>query len=165
MSSSLSSVASAVSLARSEAIRSRKQTYFVLAPDTGTLDDKSFAAYAIIRKEDSSGTNFHYITPWKRLPTGVLFNPKANPNELTNALLPYPSDTNTLTTLRMITFVSDGSLDEDTYTNKPYLPLQVGTRQTATAQPAWQGDYITNEIFVELRSGKVKVQRAGETNK
>jgi prepilin-type N-terminal cleavage/methylation domain-containing protein len=163
MSSSLSSVASAVSLARSEAIRSRKQTYFVLAPES-PLDERSFAAYAIIRKDD---TSFHYITPWKKLPTGVLFNPTANTNEspLTNASLPYPGDTNTLTTLRVISFVSDGSLDEDTHPTKPYLPLQVGTRASATAQPDYQGTYITNEIFVELRSGKVKVQRAGEVPK
>ncbi|MEI8386436.1 MAG: type II secretion system protein, partial [Verrucomicrobiota bacterium] len=68
MSSSLSSVASAVSLARSEAIRSRKQTYFVLAP---TNTDRGFVAYAIIKKDGSDGaTNYTYTTPWKKLPAG-----------------------------------------------------------------------------------------------
>ena len=168
MTSSLSSVASAVSLARSEAIRSRKQTYFVLAPES-PLDDRSFTSYAVVRKEDFTGTNFRYITPWKKLPAGILFSPTANIYEtpLTNASLPYPGANSPTNSVRVINFVSDGSLDEDTYsnTNKPYLPLQVGTRASATAQPIYQGAYITNEIFVEPRSGKVKVQRSGETNR
>ena len=164
MSSSLSSVASAVSLARSEAIRSRKQTYFVLAPDTGALDERSFTAYAIIRKEN---TGYHYITPWKRLPAGVLFNPTNTTNtQLTNTPLPYPSETNSATpSLRVISFVSDGSLDEDLQTQKPYLPLQVGTLDSATYQPSFQSTSIPDSIFVELRSGKVKVQRVGETTR
>ena len=166
MSSSLSSVASAVSLARSEAIRSRKQTYFALAPES-PLDERSFSAYAVIRKEDFTGTNYRYITPWKKLPTGILFSPTANINEtpLTNASLPYPGANSATNSLRAISFVSDGSLDEELHPQKSYLPLRVGTRASATNQPDYQGSYITNEIFVETRSGKVKVQRTGETTK
>ena len=158
MSSSLSSVASAVSLARSEAIRSRKQTYFVLAP---TNTDRGYLAYAIIRKDETTNT---YVTPWKKLPTGVLFYPDAAPtaNRLPTTNFSYSGSN---LPMSFISFVSDGALDEDSHSQKPILPLQVGTRLVATAQPDWQGQYITNEIFVELRSGKVKVQRAGETNK
>ena len=163
MSSSLSSVASAVSLARSEAIRSRKQTYFTLAPDSAPLDERSYAAYAVIRQEDASGTNYRYITPWKKLPTGVLFNP-ANPVTVlaSTANLPYPNENGSPQTMRVISFVSDGSLDEDLHPQKPVLPLQVGTRLTAAEQPAYQGQYITNQITVERLSGKVKVMRAGD---
>ena len=163
MSTSLSSVASAVSLARSEAIRSRKQTYFALAPDSGTLDERSYVSYAVIRQEDTSGPNCRYVTPWKKLPAGVLFSPTDTANQqLLATNLPYPTETNTTNSLRVISFVSDGSLEEDIYANKPYLPLRAGTRASATSQPDWQGGYITNEIFVELRSGKVKVVRAGD---
>lgn len=166
MSSSLSSVASAVSLARSEAIRSRKQTYFALAPDSGTLDARSYASYAVIRQEDASGTNYRYVTPWKRLPVGVLFNPANSLTVLASATnLPYPNETGTPQTMRVISFVSDGSLDEDLHSQKPVLPLQVGTRLTASEQPGYQGEYITNQITVERLSGKVKVQRDGELTK
>lgn len=162
MSSTLSSVASAVSLARSEAIRSRKQTYFALAPDSGTLDERSYAAYAVIRQEDASGTNYRYVTPWKKLPSGVLFNPTVSSAVLTNCPLPYPTETGGQLSMRVISFVSDGSLDEDLHPQKPVLPLQVGTRLTAAEQPAYQGQYITNQITVERLSGKVKVVRAGD---
>lgn len=166
MSSSLSSVASAVSLARSEAVRTRKQTYFVLAPDGRDLDERGFSAYAILRKEDSSGTNFVYVAPWKKLPAGVLFRPDAaaSTNQLpTNSLpLPYPTAGGTSHLLRVISFVSDGSLEEDTHPQKPVLPLQAGTRSSASAAPDYQGAYITNQILVERLSGKVKVERAGE---
>ena len=161
MSSSLSSVASAVSLARSEAIRTRKQTYFVLAPTNSVpLDERSYAAYAVIRQEDASGTNYRYVTPWKKLPTGVLFT--ASNALLTNCSLPYPRETNALTSLPVISFVSDGSLDEYLHPQMPVLPLQVGTRLTATEQPAYQGQPITNQITVQRLSGKVKVVRAGD---
>lgn len=168
MSSSLSTVASAVSLARSEAIRSRKQTYFALAPDTGTLDERSFAAYAILRREDASGTNFVYTLPWKKLPTGVLFRPgvAASASQLppmTN--LPYPREGGASQPMLIISFVSDGSLDEEKHAAKPVLPLQVGSRVSATAQPEYQGAYITNQITVERLSGKVKVVREGEVPK
>lgn len=167
MSSSLSSVASAVSLARSEAIRSRKQTYFALAPDSGTLDERGFAAYAVLRKEDSSGTNYAYVTPWKKLPGGVLFKPDvaASASQLPTSLLPYPTAGGATNVLRVISFVSDGSLDEDKHSTKPVLPLQVGTRISTSAPPAYQGQYITNQILVERLSGKVKVVREGEVPK
>lgn len=162
LSSSLSNVASAVSLARSEAIRSRKQTYFVLAPES-PLDERSFTAYAVVRKED--GANFRYVAPWKKLPTGVLFRPDAATNNLPTADIPYPRETDSAMRLRAISFVSDGSLDEDLHAKKPSLPLQAGTRTSATAGPEYQGDYTTNEIFVERMSGKVKVVRVGDVPK
>ena len=161
MSSSLSAVASAVSLARSEAIRSRKQTYFVLAPtNSGQLDERSYIAYAVIRQEDAA--NYRYVTPWKKLPTGVLFT--ASNALLTNCLLPYPRETNAQVSLPVISFVSDGSLAEELHPQFPaVLPLQVGTRLTATEQPAYQGQYyITNQITVQRMSGKVRVVRAGD---
>ena len=163
MSSSLSSVASAVSLARSEAIRTRKQTYFVLAPDSGTLDGRSYTSYAVIRQEDASGTNYRYVTPWKKLPTGVLFNPTNSLTPLASVTnLPYPNENGSAQTMRVISFVSDGSLDEDLHPQMPVLPLQVGTRLTATELPAYQGQSITNQITVQRLSGKVKVVRAGD---
>jgi len=164
MSSSLSSVASAVSLARSDAIRSRKQTFFALAPEAGTLDERSFAAYAILRKEE---TNFRYVTPWKKLPTGVLFRPDAvsSTNQLPTTPLPYPGDNGSTKSLHVISFVSDGALDEDLHSQKSILPLQAGTRMTAADQPSYQGQYITNQILVERLSGKVKVEREGESPK
>jgi type II secretory pathway pseudopilin PulG len=158
MSSSLSSVASAVSLARSEAIRSRKQTFFVLAP---TNTDRGYLTYAIIRKEEGTNT---YVTPWKKLPTGVLFRPDVATNPLPTGIFPYPGDGGAAAEMRVISFVSDGALDDDLHTAKPQLPLQVGTR-TGTDAPSYQGDYITNQIVVERMSGKVKVERVGEHTK
>jgi len=164
MSGSLSAVSSAVSLARSEAIRSRKQTYFALAPES-PLDGLSFAAYAILRKEDASGTNYAYVSPWKKLPVGVLFRPDAadSVHQLTNSSLPYPTATGATSMLRVISFVSDGSLEEDLHPSKPRLPLQAGTRAAASDPPLYRGAYLTNEIVVERMSGKVNVQRAGES--
>ena len=163
MSRSLSSVASAVSLARSEAVRSRKQTYFALAPAAGTLDERGFSAYAILRREDASGTNFTYVNPWKKLPAGVLFRPDAadTRNQLPPMDLPYPTDGGTPRSMRVISFVSDGSLEEETHPHPPVLPLQIGTRAGETAPPVYQGDYLTNQVFVERLSGKVKVERVG----
>jgi prepilin-type N-terminal cleavage/methylation domain-containing protein len=164
MNSSLSAVASAVSLARSEAIRSRKPTFFALAP---TNSDRGFLAYAIIRKDGTDGvTNFTYITPWKKLPTGVLFNLSNSVATMTNASLPYDKATSALTNLPAIGFVSDGALDEDMHPegSRPILPLQVGTR-SGTDAPAYQGAYTTNQILVERLSGKVKVERAGDVPK
>lgn len=163
MSSSLSQVASAVSLARSDAIRSRKQTYFALAPTTSPFDTRSFSAYAVLRKEDASGTNFAYVVPWQKLPTGVLFNlDAASSNQLPSTVLPYPTAKSPTNSLRVISFVSDGSLEEDMHPQKPILPLQVGTRLTATEAPSYQGNYQTNQILVERLSGKVKVERVGD---
>lgn len=159
MNSSLSSVASTVSLARSDAIRSRKQTYFVLAP---TNTERGYLAYAILRREE--GTNTTYVTPWKKLPTGVLFRPDIAMNPLPIVNFPYPGDGGAETGMQVISFFSDGALDEDLHAVKPQLPFQVGTR-TGTEAPSYQGDYITNQIVVERMSGKVKVERAGEDNK
>ena len=158
MSSSLSQVASAISLSRSEAILSRKQTFFALAPDTAPLDDRSFTSYAILRKEDASGTNFAYVTPWKKLPTGVLFGTNSLP---TNSL-PYPGPTGSMTAMRVISFVSDGALEEDTHIQKPVLPLQAGTRIAASDGPTYRWQDVTNQIVVERLSGKVKVERTGD---
>lgn len=161
MSSSLSAVASAVSLARSEAIRSRKPTFFVLAP---TNTERGYVAYAIIRRDGTDGiTNHTYITPWKKLPTGVLFNLAITNAAMPIASLPYDKATSAQTNLPAIGFVSDGALDEEMHPEgaRPILPLQVGTR-TGTDAPAYQGAYTTNQILVERLSGKVKVERQGD---
>ncbi len=158
MSGSLSVVSSAVSLARSEAIRSRRQTYFALAPESPP-DSRSFAAYAILRRDE---TNFTYVQPWKKLPTGVLFRPDATTNQLPVAGLPDPQNAGTSSDMRVISFVSDGSLDEDLHPSKARLPLQAGARASASEPPIYRGDYLTNEIVVERMSGKVKVERAGD---
>lgn len=158
MSSSLSQVASAISLTRSEAILSRKQTFFALAPESAPLDERSYSCYAVLRKEDASGTNFAYVSPWKRLPTGILFGTNSLP---TNSL-PYPGQSGTMKAMRVISFVSDGALEEDTHTEKPVLPLHIGTRMTATDEPVFRPQDATNQIVVERLSGKVKVERTGE---
>jgi len=158
MSGSLSVVSSAVSLARSEAIRSRRQTYFALAPESPP-DSRSFAAYAILRRDD---TNFTYVQPWKKLPSGVLFRPDATTNQLPVAGLPDPQNGGSPRDMRVISFVSDGSLDEGLHPSKPRLPLQSGGRASASEPPIYRGDYLTNEIVVERMSGKVKVERAGD---
>jgi hypothetical protein len=129
----------------------------VLAPETPP-DERSFLAYAIVRKDD---TNYSYVTPWKKLPTGVLFNLSNSIAVMTNYSLPYPIASGALTTLPVISFVSDGALEDYLHPEgkKPILPLQVGVRMTTTELPAYQGSYITNQIVVERLSGKVKVQR------
>lgn len=160
MSGSLSMVSSSVSLARSEAIRNRKQTYFVLGPES-PLDGRSFSMYAILQRE---GTNYAYVQPWKKLPTGMLFHPAAVSNPPPKVTLPYPHDGGAPTDLRVISFMSDGSLDEDIHSTKPRLALQAGSRVSPSDPPAYRGSYLTNEVVVERMSGKVKVEREGETN-
>lgn len=159
MSGSLSAVSSAVSLARSEAIRSRKQTYFALAPES-PADGRSFLAYAILRRDD---TNLTYAQPWKKLPTGVLFRPDATTNPLPVVELPDHQSGGALREMRVISFVSDGSLEEDLHPSKPRLPLQAGSRAAASDPPLYRGAYLTNEIVVERMSGKVNVERAGDS--
>lgn len=158
MSGSLSMVSSSVSLARSEAIRSRKQTYFALAPES-PLDARSFSMYAVLKRE---GTNYAYVQPWKKLPTGMLFHPAAAPDALPQMTLPYPTDGGTPATLRVISFMSDGSLDEDFHPTKPRLPVHAGSRVSPADPPEYRGAYLTNEIVVERMSGKVKVERQGD---
>lgn len=160
MNGSLSVVSSTVSLARSEAIRSRKQTYFALAPES-PADARSFVAYAILRRE---GTNFSYVRPWKKLPTGVLFHPEATTNSLPEVELPDSQNGDALRSMRVISFVSDGSLEEDLHPLKPRLPLQAGSLDSASGSPTYHGNYLTNEIVVERMSGKVKVAREGDSN-
>ena len=103
------------------------------------------------------------MTPWKKLPTGVLFNPTNSLTPLASVTnLPYPNENGSAQTMRVISVVSDGSLDEDLHPQIPVLPFQIGTRLTATELPAYQGQYITNQITVQRLSGKVKVVRAGD---
>lgn len=163
MSSSLSKVSSAVSLARSEAVRSRKPTFFVLAP-TNSSDERAFTSYAILQADSINGTNYTYVTRWQKLPSGVLFSPSATAtgNLFTNSTsLPYPSGTNSRVNLPSIKFGPSGGLDEDTHPTVARIALQNGVRSTTNAAPEFQGSYVTNEIVVQRLSGKVSIERAG----
>lgn len=164
MNSALSQVASAVSLARSEAVRARKPTLFVLAP-ISPLDERSHTAYAIIQGDSINGTNFTYITRWQKLPSGVLFTNSADNIFSTTISLPYPTKTNTnnLTALPAIKFAPGGGLDEDTHATAARITLRSGVRSSATNDPDWVGASVeTNEVVVQRLSGKVTVERSGE---
>jgi prepilin-type N-terminal cleavage/methylation domain-containing protein len=168
MSSSLSSVASAVSLARSEAIRSRRETVFVLAPTSSPLDDKAYRAYAILQADAINSTNYKYIRRWQKLPQGVLFEPDKTTNLYPNSF-PYPSDAATnKPSMQGIFFVPDGSIDDDKHSDpakKPRIALRTGVRMTTDSSPEWQGTYtnesgyLTNDIVVQRLTGKVLVER------
>jgi prepilin-type N-terminal cleavage/methylation domain-containing protein len=162
MSGGLSQVASALSLARSEAIRSRKPTFFVLAP-TSALDEKSYIAYSILQSDSLIGTNYTYLRRWEKLPQSVLFNPQqmTGNNQLPTKSLPYPTDASNAQQMFCICFQSDGGLDEDTHAigTSPRLPLQTGVRISPTDPPSFQGNYTTNEITVQRVTGKVGVER------
>ena len=166
MSSSLSSVASAVSLARSEAIRSRRDTVFVLA-HTDSSDDKAYRAYAILQADAINSTNYKYIRSWQKLPQGVLFEPDKTTNLYPNSFH-YPNDAATNMPIMLgIFFVPDGSIDDDKPSSgKPRIALRTGLRMTTNSSPEWQGayntgtdEYKTNDIVVQRLTGKVLVER------
>lgn len=161
MSGGLSKVASAVSLARSEAVRARKPTVFVLGP-TNPLDERSYTAYAIIQADSINGTTFtNYITRWQKLPSGVLFNPGSS--TMTNASLPYPSVGKGTATLPCIKFAPEGGLDEDMHTTAARIRLQNGVRINTNSAPDWvAASSETNEVVVQRLSGKVTVERSGD---
>lgn len=163
MSRGLSNVASSLSLARSEAVRMRKPTYFVLAP-TNNLDERSYNHFAILQAGSAYGTDYTYITRWQKLPQGVLFATNASANTIlaTPNNLPYPSDGTGFMPLPCIKFAPEGGLDEDLHTAPPRVALQNGVRMTATNSPEFRGDYVTNEVVVQRFSGKVSIVRAGE---
>ena len=168
MSGGLSKVASAVSLARSEAVRARKPTLFVLAP-ISPLDERSYTAYAIIQGDSInsiSGTNYtNYITRWQKLPSGVLFTNSADNIFSTTISLPYPTKTNTnnLTALPAIKFAPGGGLDDDTHATAARITLRSGVRVNTNSAPEWVGASVeTNEVVVQRLSGKVTVERSGE---
>lgn len=161
MSGGLSKVASAVSLARSEAVRARKPTVFVLAP-TNPLDERSYTSYAIIQADSINGTTYtNYITRWQKLPSGVLFDPASS--TITNASLPYPSVGKGTATLPCIKFAPEGGLDEDMHTTAARIRLQNGVRINTNSAPDWVGASTeTNEVVVQRLSGKVTVERSGD---
>jgi prepilin-type N-terminal cleavage/methylation domain-containing protein len=163
MSGGLSQVASAVSLARSEAIRSRNPTYFVLAP-TNPLDERSFRSYSIIQATSPRSTNFTYISRWEKLPQAVLFKldqDPSNSNRLATMNFPYPADGGAPISLPCIAFQGDGALLEDLHTvgNLPRIALQTGVRMNPGDAPTYQGSYLTNEVGVRRVTGKVFVER------
>lgn len=170
MSGGLSKVASAVSLARSEAVRARKPTIFVLAP-TNPRDERSYIAYAIMQGDSINSTdptNYTYITRWQRLPQGVLFTNSVNSGDIfTNTIsLRYPDNGSTTSqSLPAIKFAPGGGLDEDEHSGAARVALQAGVRMSATAEPEWVGATSeTNEVVVQRLSGKVSVERSGEVD-
>lgn len=158
MSSGLSQLSSAVSLARSEAVRARKPVIFALA-QTNPLDDRSYRSYAILQADSIHGTNYTYIRRWEKLPQGVFFQ-SGNSTLSTNSL-PYPNDNGATTSLLGFKFIPEGSLDEDAHPvgTQPTLALQKGVRMTATSPVEFQGDYQTNQVTVQRLTGKVRVVR------
>ncbi len=171
VSGGLSQVASAVSLARSEAVRSRKPTMFVLAPtNSNPLDERSYSAYAIIQADSASGTNFTYVTRWQKLPKGVHFYPPDSTNISLNAApfnsVPYPTSNGGRVNLPGIAFAPDGGLDDrvhtETVNTRPQIALHAGSRLTATDSPVYQGEYYTNRVLVNRLTGKVLVKRGEE---
>jgi prepilin-type N-terminal cleavage/methylation domain-containing protein len=162
MSGGLSQVASALSLARSEAIRSRKPTCFVIAP-VSPLDEKSYVAYSILQRDSLVGTNYTYVRRWEKLPQSVLFKPDqmTGNNQLATNNFPYPTDAGTGRQMYCICFQADGGLDEDTHPvgTSPRLALQTGVRISPTEAPSYQGTYTTNEVTVRRMTGKVDVER------
>lgn len=160
MSGGLSKVASAVSLARSEAVRARKPTLFVLAP-TNLLDERSYTAYAIMQADSMYGTNYTYIMRWQKLPTGVLFDPASS--TMTNASLPYPSVGQGTTNLPCIKFAPEGGLDEEMHPTAAKVALSGGVLKS-NWEPQWivGASVETNEVVVQRLSGKVTVTRTGD---
>lgn len=165
MSTGLSKVASAVSLARSEAVRARRPTLFVLAP-TNSKDERAFKSYAIIQADSIHGTNYtNYLIRWQKLPEGVLFSPNGTATGSlfsSPASVPYPTGTNEPTNLPSIKFMPSGGLDEDAHSTVARIALQKGVRMTSNSTPEFQGDYVTNEVVVQRLSGKVIIDRFGE---
>jgi prepilin-type N-terminal cleavage/methylation domain-containing protein len=161
MSGGLAQVASALSLARSEAIRSRKPTCFVIAPES-PLDEKSYVAYSILQRDSLVGTNYTYVRRWEKLPQSVLFklDQMTGNNKLATINFPYPTDAGPGRQMYCICFQADGGLDEDTHpVGTPRLALQTGVRISPTEAPSWQGTYTTNEVTVRRMTGKVDVER------
>lgn len=165
MSGGLSKVASAVSLARSEAVRARKPTLFVLGP-TDPLDERSYTAYAIVQADSINGINYTYITRWQKLPNGVLFtNNSATTGGIfsTTTNLPYPANGSGSVPLPFIKFAPEGGLDEDRHPAAVRIALQKGVRMSTNSPPEWVGAIAeTNEVVVQRLSGKVSTERSGE---
>ena len=162
MSSSLSQVASALSLARSEAIRSRLPTYFVLAP-TNSLDERSFRAYSIIQQSPTNTSAYTYLSRWEKLPNAVLFTPDqvSSTNRMKLGNFPYPRDGGSSNELLSICFQGDGGLSEEKHPvgEVPRVALRTGVRVNPADAPTYQGDYLTNEVGVRRITGKVFVER------
>ena len=162
MSGGLSQVASSLSLARSEAIRSRQPTFFVLAP-TDSLDERSYRSYSILQRNPTNSSNFIYLSRWEKLPNSVLFRPDRVPatNQLKTTNFPYPTDGPATTPMLFICFQGEGGLHEDFHPigEIPKLALQSGVRVSPTDPPDFQGEYLTNEVGVRRITGKIFVER------
>jgi len=162
MSGSLSQVASALSLARSEAIRTRQPIYFVLAP-TNPLDERSYRSYSILQGNRTNTNNFVYLSRWEKLPQPVLFRPDVVPasNQMKTMNFPYPTDGGILMPMSYICFQGDGGLNENWHPvgEMPRVPLQAGVRVGNSDAPTFQGDYIQNEVAVRRITGKILVER------
>jgi hypothetical protein len=163
MSGSLSQVASALSLARSEAIRTRQPIYFVLAP-TNPLDERSYRSYSILQGNRSDTNTFAYLSRWEKLPQPVLFRPDAvadTNNRMKIMDFPYPTNGGTLRPMYYICFQGDGGLNENWHDvgQMPRVPLQAGVRVGNSDAPTFQGDYIQIEVAVRRITGKVLVER------
>ncbi len=163
MNSALSQVASAVSLARSEAVRTRRPAVFVLAP-TDPLDERSYTSYAIMQADSISGTNFTYVTRWQKLPQGVFFSAGLGNTIFTNTNnFAYPVVGKGPANLPYMQFSPEGGLDEDKHSAAARIALQTGAKMTTNSQPDFFGKaYVTNEVLVQRLTGKVTVERFGE---
>lgn len=159
MSGALSQLASGLSQARSEAIRSRKPTFFVLAPTASPLDEKSFQSYAIVQADSYVSSTYRYVSRWEKFPQSVNFQ-ISNSTLATNSF-PYPTDGSPGREMLCVAFLPDGGLDEDLHpsgtTNR--VALQAGQRASATEAPVFTGQYLTNEVVVMRTTGKIQVQR------
>jgi prepilin-type N-terminal cleavage/methylation domain-containing protein len=162
MSGSLSQVASALSLARSEAIRTRQPIYFVLAP-TNSLDERSYRSYSILQGNRNDTNTFAYLSRWEKLPQPILFRPDVVPasNQMKTMSFPYPTNGGALRPMSYICFQGDGGLNENWHPvgEMPRVPLQAGVRLGNSDAPTFQGDYIQNEVAVRRITGKVLVER------
>lgn len=161
MSGALSQVASSVSLARGEAVRTRQITYFALAPVSAPLDARSFRSWCILRQDEFHGGRIEQITPWRSLPEGILFDPSSpgTTAQLSTNALPYPQPGAPLRELPVIAFLPDGSLDDVVHPPpaRPTIALRFGT--VGPQGPLYQGPYRMNQIAVARLSGKVEVER------
>ncbi len=163
MSAALNEVSGAVSLARSEAVRARRTVYFALAPTEPPLDPRSHLSYAVVTLEDPQNDKFRYLSSWKALPRGIVFDPSL-PKEFTSApgtfQIPYPHADSPPRNVRGIAFLPDGTLDDTVHPAPawPRLTLRTGAR-SGTDSPVYTGDDISNRVAVRRLTGRVEVER------
>jgi len=164
MSGAINEVSAGLSLARSEAVRSRQTTYFVMGPIDPPFDDRSFRSYAIVARRTFHGEEFRYVAPWRQLPPGILFDSPdetGEPSQQAGIItLPYPTENSPTRDLPAVAFLSDGSIDD--YLHSPPLSPRITLRTGAPANdfsPAYQGLDRSNQLKVQRLSGRVEVDR------